>query len=563
MSSVPRRCFAIGFSDLSFSRSISEQNRLLQSDESRHIFQQVEDDKSSLLWLRDKDSCRTAVHSLVSESSDLSDLDFDFDREVFNSRAYRTAARANMREALSRTKKGKTVQREGSSLDDSVEDVESGCSIEPEDDVQTVIAEPEDSWPLKDGILVGIVTEISQPDPIICEDNVTNYGIERPISPSYDNGRKRGGAEPGPSISRKKPLPELPSSLNHMPPSAATEDSSQASSKISKNETQRQHEYVTNPSVLDHAPNTPRQPFFQRRDSLLSHFGRKKSDMPKLSNSRFSFLSGLLQQPRTSQVPSAGINKSHLATYKVLEESKKCPKVLILGTSGAGKSTLLKKMTMFAGGTHSIFQREDYRETIQNILGTWNRTTGITENILVLNEIAYRIYDVGGHKAERRKWIHCYENVEIIIFCVDISGYDSCVPEDEYVNNMQDALHLFDDICNLGQLDKTSVILLFTKIDLLQRKLASSPINSCFPDFDGDLTSLEEAKAYFASRFLSLNQNPEKKIEVYFDNIVSNPSAGKLAFAVLETCLKLRKIDEDFRSIHEYIRTKKIIDARI
>ena len=424
MSSVPRRRSAIGFSNLSLSRSISEQNRLLQSDESRHIFQQVEDDKSSLLLLIDKDSCRSSVHSLASESSDLLDRDFEFDREVFNSRAYRTAARANMREALSRTNTGKTVQREGSSLDDSVGDINSGYSIEPEDDELTVTAKPEDSWPLRDGIVVGITTEISQPDPLISEDNVTNYGIERPTSPSYDNGRKRGGAEPGPSLNRQKPLPELPSSLSYMPPSGATEGPGQAGSKIFKNETQRQHEYVTNPSVVDHAANTPRQSLFKRRDSLSSHFGRKKSDMPKLFNSRFSLPLGLLQQPRTSQVPSAGINKSHLATYKVLEESRKCPKVLILGTSGAGKSTLLKTMTMFAGGIHSISQLEDYRETIQDNLGIWNRTTGITENILVLNEIAYRIYDVGGHKAERRKWIHCFENVEIIIFCVDISGYD-------------------------------------------------------------------------------------------------------------------------------------------
>lgn len=125
---------------LSFSRSISQQNQLLQRRESRRIVRRIEDDKSSLLWLRDNDSCGT-VHSIVSESSDLLEVNFDFDPEVFNSRAYQTAVRANMRQALAK-KKGKMVHREKPASDDIIRDIDSICSIRPEDDAQTVKAEP-------------------------------------------------------------------------------------------------------------------------------------------------------------------------------------------------------------------------------------------------------------------------------------------------------------------------------------------------------------------------------------------------------------------------------------
>jgi len=33
----------------------------------------------------------------------------------------------------------------------------------------------------------------------------------------------------------------------------------------------------------------------------------------------------------------------------------------------------------------------------------------------------YRLYDVGGQRNERRKWIHLFEGVNAVIFCAAIS----------------------------------------------------------------------------------------------------------------------------------------------
>jgi hypothetical protein len=41
------------------------------------------------------------------------------------------------------------------------------------------------------------------------------------------------------------------------------------------------------------------------------------------------------------------------------------------------------------------------------------------------------MFDVGGQRSERKKWIHCFENVTAIIFCVALSGYDLTLVEDE------------------------------------------------------------------------------------------------------------------------------------
>lgn len=55
--------------------------------------------------------------------------------------------------------------------------------------------------------------------------------------------------------------------------------------------------------------------------------------------------------------------------------------------------------------------------------------------ILVLYLLEYwltcRLFDVGGQRSERKKWIHCFEDVTAIIFCVAMSEYDQVLHEDE------------------------------------------------------------------------------------------------------------------------------------
>ena len=41
------------------------------------------------------------------------------------------------------------------------------------------------------------------------------------------------------------------------------------------------------------------------------------------------------------------------------------------------------------------------------------------------------MFDVGGQRSERKKWIHCFEGVTAIVFCVSLSAYDLMLAEDE------------------------------------------------------------------------------------------------------------------------------------
>lgn len=56
---------------------------------------------------------------------------------------------------------------------------------------------------------------------------------------------------------------------------------------------------------------------------------------------------------------------------------------------------------------------------------------GESKNILLLvTNTYYSMFDVGGQRSERKKWIHCFENVTSIIFCVALSEYDQMLLEE-------------------------------------------------------------------------------------------------------------------------------------
>lgn len=76
---------------------------------------------------------------------------------------------------------------------------------------------------------------------------------------------------------------------------------------------------------------------------------------------------------------------------------------------------------------------KDYIPTDQDILRSRVKTTGINEITFRVQGLSYKVFDVGGQRSERRKWIHCFENLNAVIFMVSLSEYDQVLREDESV----------------------------------------------------------------------------------------------------------------------------------
>ncbi|EGO60557.1 hypothetical protein GE21DRAFT_7973 [Neurospora crassa] len=161
----------------------------------------------------------------------------------------------------------------------------------------------------------------------------------------------------------------------------------------------------------------------------------------------------------------------------------------------------------------------NYVPSDQDLLRSRLRTTGITETVFDLGQLTYRMFDVGGQRSERKKWIHCFENVNCLLFLVAISGYDQCLVEDKDGNQMNEALMLWESIANSHWFTKSALILFLNKIDLFKEKLPRSPItNHGFTDYHGPPDDSKQASKYFMDKFRALNRNPDKEIYGHFTN---------------------------------------------
>jgi guanine nucleotide-binding protein G(i) subunit alpha len=53
------------------------------------------------------------------------------------------------------------------------------------------------------------------------------------------------------------------------------------------------------------------------------------------------------------------------------------------------------------------------------------------------------MFDVGGQRSERKKWMHCFENVTAVVFLAAISEYDQVLVEDETVVSILVVVKIF------------------------------------------------------------------------------------------------------------------------
>ncbi|XP_077182134.1 guanine nucleotide-binding protein G(t) subunit alpha-1 [Paroedura picta] len=154
-----------------------------------------------------------------------------------------------------------------------------------------------------------------------------------------------------------------------------------------------------------------------------------------------------------------------------------------------------------------------YIPTEQDVLRSRVKTMGITETQFTFKDLNFRMFDVGGQRSERKKWIYCFEGVTCIIFIAALSTYDMVLAEDDKVNRMHESLHLFNSICNHRYFAITSIVLFLNKKDIFQDKIKKAHLSICFPDYDGPNT-YEDAGVYIKAQFLELNLRRDVK-EIY------------------------------------------------
>ncbi|XP_038633853.1 guanine nucleotide-binding protein subunit alpha-14-like [Scyliorhinus canicula] len=143
----------------------------------------------------------------------------------------------------------------------------------------------------------------------------------------------------------------------------------------------------------------------------------------------------------------------------------------------------------------------DYIPTEQDVLRVRVPTTGINEYSFKMNQVSLRLVDVGGQKSERRKWIHCFQNVVSLIFLASLSEYDQVLEESENENRMRESLSLFYFILKSEYFETSPIILFLNKMDILEEKILKSHLVDYFPEFHGAKRNAEEATNFILKMY--------------------------------------------------------------
>ena len=149
----------------------------------------------------------------------------------------------------------------------------------------------------------------------------------------------------------------------------------------------------------------------------------------------------------------------------------------------------------------------DYKPSTNDIMNCRVRTTGIKEERFLIDNKIFQFFDVGGQKNERRKWIHCFDNVHGVIFMAALSEFDQVLWEDRCTNRMMDAIDLFDRTSNDAAFEKAAIIIFLNKSDLYAQKIKKINIADIpeFSDYPGKPFNYEAGIEYFLAKFLARN----------------------------------------------------------
>ncbi|KAJ7032646.1 heterotrimeric G protein alpha subunit B [Mycena alexandri] len=182
----------------------------------------------------------------------------------------------------------------------------------------------------------------------------------------------------------------------------------------------------------------------------------------------------------------------------------------------------------------------DYLPIDADILRCRTKETGVTETSFTVGELTYKIHHPSGQRLDmRQKWIHCFENVKALLFCVTLKDYDQMVEEGDGNNRLQQSVVEFDSICNSRWFSKTSIILFLTDIDKFAEKLPRNPLADYFPDYEGG-DNYDAACDYMLHRFVSLNQTAAKRqIYVHYVSSTDNQQIKYLLSGIQDILLQL------------------------
>ncbi|KAF6019181.1 hypothetical protein EB796_022484 [Bugula neritina] len=184
-----------------------------------------------------------------------------------------------------------------------------------------------------------------------------------------------------------------------------------------------------------------------------------------------------------------------------------------------------------------------FAPTATDVLRARVRTTGVIETCFRIQSFTFRMFDVGGQRSERKRWIQYFDDVRVILYVVALSGYDMFLHEEPqclFANRLSESLKLFASICNNKFFHLSSMILFLNKVDLFQEKILHSGrhLRYYYPEYPGPDWDVEASAMYIQSLFLRQNKQQCKVIYPHFTTATDTTNIQVVFDVIVDTILK-------------------------
>jgi len=147
-------------------------------------------------------------------------------------------------------------------------------------------------------------------------------------------------------------------------------------------------------------------------------------------------------------------------------------------------------------------------------------------------------------EVKEKKWMHCFEGVNGVLFCVGISEFDQTLYEDNVTNRLHEALKLFHEICKSKWFTDTAMILFLNKEDIFRQKLAAGKsVKVAFPDYEGP-NEYDPSAAFLEKKFTDvIDPVTDDKKEIYTHlTCATNTENVKVVFNAVKDSLLNRAL---------------------
>ncbi|XP_040159793.1 guanine nucleotide-binding protein G(f) subunit alpha [Anopheles arabiensis] len=210
-----------------------------------------------------------------------------------------------------------------------------------------------------------------------------------------------------------------------------------------------------------------------------------------------------------------------------------------------------------------------YIPTNGDILNCRKTTTGIQEvrfNVRMPGSLGggtqeFRMFDVGGQRHHRSKWMQAFEGVQAVLFLISCGGFDQTLREDPKQNRLAEGFELFRGVWHNRFLAETGVIVFMNKQDVLEQKLlAGQSIRTYFPDYDDYVAfadkdqlydELTRTRSFIRSKLVDITNEPPRRTS----HLVGRKRTCYFHFTIATDTQNVRTV---FNDVHNIILTKNL-----